>query len=110
MSSTDSKQYGLILPKSKQKVVTNVQASKLPKPSVFGNDSSSNSEDDTSTDWMKKRLQSSGKLSETSAGHSGGMKKQAKVNNIGPQYTYFKIKLKVHKIFLMISNQYYHFS
>ena len=93
MSSTDSKQYGLILPKSKQKVVTNVQASKLPKPSVFGNDSSSNSEDDTSTDWMKKRLQSSGKLSETSAGHSGGMKKQAKVNNIGPQYTYFnKVK------------------
>ena len=86
MSSTDSKQYGLILPKSKQKVVTNVQASKLPKPSVFGNDSSSNSEDDISTDWMKKRLQSSGKLSETSAGHSGGMKKQAKVNN-GPQYT-----------------------
>lgn len=110
MSSTDSKQYGLILPKSKQKVVTNVQASKLPKPSVFGNDSSSNSEDDTSTDWMKKRLQSSGKLSETSAGHSGGMKKQAKVNNIGPQYTYFFIKLKVHMIFLMSSNQYYHFS
>jgi hypothetical protein len=27
---------------------------------------------------MKKRLQSSGKLPETSAGHSGGMKKQAK--------------------------------
>lgn len=79
MSSNNSKQYGLILAKSKQKVVTNVQASKLPKPSVFGNDSSSNSEDDTSTDWMKKRLQSSGKLSETSAGHSGGMKKQAKL-------------------------------
>lgn len=78
MSSKDGKQYGLILPKSKQSSSTQVQAQKATaKPSVFGEDSSS--DDDTSTDWMKKKLQASNKFDSTSAGHSGGMKKQAKV-------------------------------
>ena len=82
MSSNDSKQYGLILPKSKQKPTAQFSAKKdAKKASVFGDESSSNSDDDTSTDWMKKKLQSAARsTSVTSAGLSGGMKKQAKVS------------------------------
>ena len=83
MSSNDSKQYGLILPKSKQNMAASVGSTKpsLPKSSVFGDESSSNSEDECSTDWMKKRLQAKAKSGpSTSAGHSGGMKKQTKVS------------------------------
>lgn len=86
-SGGDGKQYGLILPKSKQALSagdpsTSGSKPKLARSSVFGNQSSSNSEDEasTSTDWMKKKLQSSAKSTNiTSAGHSGGMRKQTKV-------------------------------
>ena len=82
MSSKNEKQYGLILPKSKQKAtLVSPTIKEAKKPSVFGDDSSSNSDDDTSTDWMKKKMQASAKTtSVTSAGLSGGMKKQAKVS------------------------------
>ena len=82
MSSSNEKQYGLILPKSKQKPTLPSQATKeVKKASVFGDDSSSNSDGDTSTDWMKKKMQASARTtSATSAGLSGGMKKQAKVS------------------------------
>ena len=81
MSSNENKQYGLILPKSKQKPSVPTQEPKqLKKVSVFGEESSSNSDDDTSTDWMKKKMQAAARsTSATSAGLSGGMKKQAKV-------------------------------
>ena len=80
MNPTDGKQYGLILPKSKQNVPKHNQGQNVTtKSSVFGDDSSSNSDDGTSTDWLKKKLKSSTTTSTTSAGHSGGMKKQTKV-------------------------------
>ena len=82
----DTKGYGLILPKSKQCTSKVARAIKpgLVKSSVFGNDSSSNSESESnSTDWMKRKLQSTGKDRISNLeGHSGAMKKQAKVNAI----------------------------
>ena len=82
MSANANKQYGLILPKSKQKpTVLTAAPLEVKKASVFGEDSSSNSDDDTSTDWMKKKMQAAARsTSATSAGLSGGMKKQAKVS------------------------------
>lgn len=81
MNPSDGKQYGLILPKSKQNVPKHNQVQDvITKPSIFGDDSSSNSDDGTSTDWLKKKMKgSSTTTSTTSAGHSGGMKKQTKV-------------------------------
>ena len=81
MSANANKQYGLILPKSKQKpTVQKTVPNEVKKASVFGEDSSSNSDDNTSTDWMKKTMQAAARsTSATSAGLSGGMKKQAKV-------------------------------
>ena len=81
MSANANKQYGLILPKSKQKPTAPIALpNEVKKASVFGEDSSSNSDDDTSTDWMKKKMQAAARsTSATSAGLSGGMKKQAKV-------------------------------
>ena len=81
MSANANKQYGLILPKSKQKPAVPIGVpNEVKKASVFGEDSSSNSDDDTSTDWMKKKMQAAARsTSATSAGLSGGMKKQAKV-------------------------------
>ena len=85
MSGNANKQYGLILPKSKQKPTVQTAAPlEVKKASVFGEDSSSNSDDDTSTDWMKKKMQAAARsTSATSAGLSGGMKKQAKVGVYG---------------------------
>ena len=80
MTSKDDKQYGLILPKSKQNLAG--PKPKLAKSSIFGDGNSSSSEDDCTTDWMKKKLQAKSNSS-TSAGHSGGMKKQAKVGIFG---------------------------
>ena len=81
MNTSSEKQYGLIVPKSKQNALKNTPAPNVTKkPSVFGEDSSSNSDDDSSTDWLKKKLKASANtVSATSAGHSGGMKKQNKV-------------------------------
>ena len=90
----DTKGYGLILPKSKQCASKVARAIKpgLVKSSVFGNDSSSNSESESnSTDWMKRKLQSTGKDRISNLeGHSGAMKKQAKVNAITITEQYVK--------------------
>ena len=57
MSSNDGKQYGLILPKSKQNPSAQFSAKKdAKKASVFGDESSSNSDNKTSNNNKNMRF------------------------------------------------------